>query len=205
MNKKDLKKIISEGIDDLNKYRAKRKSNVQDRLQKLRERPASDAPSAEPVINWKTPEKWNHIAWLLATIKMALETPLWCDSDNEYAFQRSDIFEKTPKAASKRRAAALKIRELAERIGRTLEPSKPLSGQLEAAVGFMRDDLFPKWDKFCTKYLKKPGSFAFSPAYLLAAKEPLELFIKKERSAKRTDGWDYDEPSPKKSISEWEL
>lgn len=194
LSKDDVKAILQASIDDLNAYRSKRKG-VGSRLQTARTT-ASATPikteNHEPQINWKHPDRWAPAVWVRAVVLLAQHTPLWIDSGSPGALQRHELHDSSPKSSTKRAKAGKRVLELVRYLANALSPDKPELQQLLDVIEFLKTDLFPKWDKFCVKFLKKEKTFQFSPAYLLAATDPLDDFIKKERSGKfaKDAGWD---------------
>lgn len=203
MKKEDLKKIISEGMDDLKSYRSKRKKGVEERIKDLQEQPKVREPVDK--INWQRPNIWGPGTWVRAVVLLGPTTPMWVDSDAPGALKRAELYDLSPRATAKRQKAGKRLLEFVDHLANIVAPNKMRDQQLREVVSFIKVDLFPKWSKFCVKYLKKPETFPFNPAYLLAATDPLKKFIEKERTTKIETGWTHVEDGPKPPPIEWEL
>jgi len=198
--KEELKALIKAGAEKLDQYRAKKGYSVEERL-------AAAKQASKPVkavgIDWANPEKWGKDTWLKAFIQLSQEpdpeVPLWLDSPtNDGAVTRHDVFEPHDLGSKSRRAhAGKRLVELVHLISKALSGVSGASNdQLLDAIRFIREILFPRWGEFSTKYLKKEPAFRFSPAYLLAAQEPLFRFIKATK-VKITSA------KPKRSAEDW--
>lgn len=203
MKKEDLKKIISEGMDDLKSYRSKRKKGVEERIKEVQAAPVQLKP--EDALNWKAPHLWGPGTWARAIVILGPNTPMWVDSDSPGALKRAELYNVSPKACGKRQKAGKRVLELVNYLADIVAPGKMRDQQLREVVAFIKNDLFPKWHKFCTKYLKKPETFPFNAAYLLSATDPLKKFVEKERSAKTDTGWTHVESAPTAPPIEWDL
>ena len=198
--KEELKALIKAGADKLDRYRAKKGYSIEERL-------ASAKQTSKPVkpagIDWANPAKWGKDTWLKAFVQLSCESdpevPLWIDNpSNDGSLTRNDVYEAHDLGSKSRRAhAGRRLVELVHFVSKSISGfSEPSNEQLLDTIKFIREVWFPRWGEFCTKYLKKEAAFRFSPAYLIAAQEPVSKFIKATR-AKITS------VKPKRSANDW--
>lgn len=198
--KEELKALIKAGAEKLDRYRAKKGYSVEERLAAAKQ---SSKPAKAVGIDWANPEKWGKDVWLKAFIQLSQEpdpeVPLWLDNPaNDGSVTRHDVYETQDLGSKSRRAhAGRRLVELVHFVCKSISGvSEPSNEQLLDAIKFIREVWFPRWGEFSVKYLKKEPTFRFSPAYLLAAQEPVAKFIKSTK-AKITSA------KPKRSAEDW--